>query len=137
MARFTSDNQPARGRGKSERTKILEAMKRAGKTEESFYDALIERAFMPDDNFGYKEVLQRLAPLRKAVMPDVEFELDKNSTPQEKAAQILDAVSSSKIPPDIGMGLINAIRNVIEIEANTELKARIEKLEEMINAQSS
>jgi hypothetical protein len=133
MAKFTSENQPQKGRGKSERTKILDAMKRQGRGEEGFYDVLVARAFDPEDNFAYKELLQRIAPLRKAVMPDIEFELDLKASPQEKAAQILNAVSQAIIPPDIGMGLINAIRNVIDIEANTELKERIEKLEAMIN----
>ena len=47
---FGKGKQPSKRRGKSERTKILEAMSRAGKTEEGFYDELVARAENPDDN---------------------------------------------------------------------------------------
>lgn len=132
MPQFTSENQPKKGRGKSERTKIIEAMGRQGKTESGFYDHLVTMAFDVDNTFAYKELLQRMAPLKKAVLPNVSFDLDKEATPQDKAAQILTAISESEIPPDIGIGLINAIRNVLDIEANTELKAEIERIKDKL-----
>ena len=38
---FDKDKQPAKGRGRSERTKILDAMKETNKTEEGFYQLLV------------------------------------------------------------------------------------------------
>ena len=131
---FTSDRQPASRRGKSERTKIIESLERNASSEDAFYDSLILRALDKDDTMAYKEVLQRLAPLRKAVMPEIEFDLTEAGTPLEKSIEILDAVSKGVLPPDVGIGLINAIRNVLDIEANTELKDRIEKMEDALNA---
>ena len=136
MPKFSAKNQP-KGRGKSERTKILEALKRNGKTESGFYDTLIERALDPDDTFALREVLNRFSPLKKSVMPDVEFNFNAKGTPVEQVSQLLDAVSNGDIPPDVASMLINSIKGAIEIEVNTELKGRIEKLEDMLNAQPS
>ena len=134
MPEFSSENQPKnrKGRGPSERTKILEAMKRKGITEDGFYDLLVERSLSPDDSFALKELLSRFSPLKKSVMPDVEFEFNKEGTPVQQVSQLLDAISQSKVPPDVGVMLITAIKNAIDIEVNTELKERIEKLEAMI-----
>jgi len=78
---FSKDKQPPKGRGKSERTKILDAMKRQAKTEDGFYDELIIRAFNPDDNFTFKEVLARMSPIPKAVSPVYKFDLPKGAKP--------------------------------------------------------
>lgn len=130
---FSKDNQPKNRKGVSERTKILDALKRKGKTEEDFYDHLIEKAIDENDTFTLKEILARFSPLKKTVMPNVEFEFNKKGTPVEQVSQLLDAVSSSMLPPDVGSMLISAIRNAIDIEMNTEIKVRLEKLEKMFS----
>jgi len=124
-------------RGKSERTKILDALEKQGKTEEGFYEMLVTRALDPEDSFALREVLNRFSPLKKSVMPDVEFNFNARGTPVQQVSQLLDAVSNGEIPPDVASMLINSIKGAIEIEVNTELKVRIEKLEEMLNAQPS
>tara|TARA_R110000803_G_scaffold166271_1_gene229616 strand:+ start:216 stop:644 length:429 start_codon:yes stop_codon:yes gene_type:complete len=129
---FTKANQP-KGRGKSERTKILEAMVRFGKTEEGFYDLLMEKAFNPEDNFTFKELLNRLSPIPKAVSPLYKFDLPKDSKPHEKADYILTAIADGEIPGDIGNICIQAIKAMIDIEEYTDLKERIIKLEETLN----
>jgi hypothetical protein len=135
--KFSDENQPDEGsrkpRGKGGRTKILEALKRAGKDEDGFYDLLVSRSFDPEDSFSFKELLARLAPLKKSVMPSVEFEFNKAGTPAEQVAQILDAISEGFVPPDVGNMIISSVKNAVEIEANTDLKHRIEALENMIN----
>lgn len=120
-------------RGKAERTKILEALKRASTTEEGFYDLLIKRALDPDDSFALREVLARFSPIKKAVLPDAEFEFNKDGSPVQQVAQILDAISNGQVAPDVGATIINAVKNAIDIEVNTEIKARIESLEKALN----
>lgn len=134
MTRFTSELQPTgrRPRGKAERTKILDAMKRESKSEEDFYDLLVRRAFNPDDSFGAPELLKRLAPLSKATMPLVEFDFDSSATPSEQASQILDAAASGQIPPDIAQTFINAIASMLKIDEITELQKRLESIEEQL-----
>ena len=132
---FSSNNQPVSRRGKAERTKILEALKRSGKTEDDFYDHLVARALDSEDTFALREILNRFSPLKKSVLPDVEFEFDKLGSPTQQAAQILDATSSGVIPPDIALIFIQSIKSALDIEQATDLKERVDALEAMLNAQ--
>ena len=132
---FSKSNQP-KGRGKSERTKILDAMKRAGQTEEGFFDLLMEKAFNPEDNFTFKELLNRMSPMPKAVNPIVEFDFPKEAKPHVQAAFVLDAVASGVIPSDIGNMFVQSIKDMIDIEEFTSLKARIEALEKALSGES-
>ena len=108
-------------------------MVRFGETEEGFYDLLMQKAFNPDDNFTFKELLNRLSPIAKAVSPLYKFDLPKDSKPHEKADYILTAIADGEIPGDIGNICIQAIKAMIDIEEYTDLKERIIKLEETLN----
>ena len=132
---FDKESQPKerKPRGKSERTKILEAMERQVKTEDEFYDELIIRAFNPDDNFTFKEVLSRMSPIPKAVSPVYKFDLPKEAKPHEKANYVLTAIANGDLPSDIGNICIQAIKSMIDIEEYTDLKERIIKLEAVLN----
>lgn len=133
--KFSEDNQPKRRAPRSvgERKKILQALERAGVSEEGFYDILVDRAVNnPDDNFALDNVMKRLMPIRKSVMPNVEFEFNKDGTPAEQVSQILDAISNADVPPDIGSLIINSIKSAVEVEESTDLKARIEAIEAML-----
>lgn len=129
--------QKRTSRGLSDRTKILNAMKRAGKTENGFYDFLVSRALDVDDNFALKEVLARISPLKKAVMPSVEFDFDVNTSPASQVSQLLDAASKGEIPPDIASTFIQSVKAAVDIEEATDLKERIESLEKLLNERSS
>ena len=133
---FSKDVQPSRRRGKSERTKILDSFKRMAKTEEEFYDYLTERAFNPDDNFSFKELLSRLSPIPKAVAPVVEFDFPKDAKPHIQASCVLDAVSKGVIPSDIGNSFIQSIKAMVDIEEYTSLKERIEAIEKSLGLNS-
>lgn len=131
---FTSENQPKKRKGKHPRTKILEAMERQGETEEGFYDLLVSRAFNDvDDNFSFGELLKRFSPVYKQVAPPIEFEFPKTGLPHEQAASVMNAVAAGQIPPDIGATFVTAIKSMVDIEESTELKKRIEQLEDMLN----
>lgn len=132
---FDSDNQPKarKPRGKSERTKLLDAMSRAGQTEEGFYDLLMEKAFNPEDSFTFKELLVRLSPIPKATSPLVKFEFPKDAKPHVQAAHVLSAIAEGDIPSDIGNVFVQSIKAMIDIEEYTDLKERIEKLEAALN----
>lgn len=130
---FNKDNQPTKRRGKSERNKLLDAMERAGKTEEGFYDLLMEKAFNPEDNFTFKELLSRISPIPKAVSPTVQFDFPKDARPHVQAAHVLAAIAEGKIPSDIGNVFVQSIKAMIDIEEYTDLKERIERLEAALN----
>ena len=129
---FSEDKQPIKRRGKSERTKILEAMDRGAKTEEEFYDLLIARAFNVEDQFGFGELLKRISPIPKQVSPSIKFDFNKELKPHQQAAQIMDAISDGEVPPDLGVLFVQAIKSMIDIEEYTDLKDRIESIEKSL-----
>jgi len=130
--KFGKDKQPKNRRGKAERTKILEAMKRQSRTEDSFYDYLVTRAFNPEDTFGAPELLKRLYPIPKATLPLVEFEFDENAIPAVQASQIMKASSMGKIAPDVANTFISSIASMLKIEEVTEIKKEIEQIKEKL-----
>lgn len=132
---FTEENQPStrKGRGKSEKTKFFEALGRKGKTEEDFYDLVIERAFDPDDNFAFKEALARLCPLTKSVAPFIEFDFPEDAPPHIQASAVMKGIADGLVPPDLGGQFIQSIKAMIDIEEYTVIKERIEKLEKALN----
>lgn len=130
---FTSENQPKKKpRGKSERTKFLEALKRNSYSEDDFYDQLVSEAMAEKSPIAMSEILKRVSPIAKQVAPTITFELDKNGKPHEKAGQVLDAIADGDVPPDLGAMLINAIKAFVDLD-NSDLKERIEKIEDMLN----
>lgn len=126
---FNKDNQP-KGRGKSERTKILEAMERAGKTEDGFYDLLMEKAFNPKDSFTFKELLNRISPIPKSVSPTYQFELDEKGKPHEQAIQTLKAMADGNLPSDIGREFLTAISSMLNIQEKTDFEERLKAIED-------
>ncbi len=135
---FSTDNQP-KGRGKAKKSLMLEAIKSVCGDEQEFLkqvvtiglgDALNELAPNPA---LLTLVINRIEPPLKAISPMVNFEFNHKSKPHEQANQILQAVSDSQIAPDIGQMFISSIKSMIDIEEYTDLKERIEKLEELLN----
>ncbi len=129
---FGKDKQPTKRtpRGKSERNKILDAMKRAGKTEEDFYDMLLVRSLDVEDNFGFKEMLNRISPIPKAVAPLYKFDFNEDGTPYEKSCQVLKAMANGVLPSDVGAMFINGIQSMLKIQEITELERMIKELED-------
>lgn len=131
---FSSTNQPKDrpGRGKSQRTKLIESMERLGKTEEGFYDILISKAFNPEDDFAIKEVLQRMHPAKKAVAPSIEWDYDPKDSPLVSSEKIISATANGDIPPDIAKMMLDSISAMMKIEEITDLKDRIDSLESSV-----
>lgn len=131
---FSAENQPSSGnrRGKSPKTKILEALKRQSKTEDEFWDLLILRALDPDDNIALKEILARLSPTTKATLPNIEFKFDAKATPKVQASQILDAAAKGIIAPDIAQIFVSSLASMMKIEEVTELAKRLTEIEKQL-----
>jgi hypothetical protein len=131
------DNLPARGKGK--KSLMLEAIRSVCGNEQDFLkqvvtiglgDAVNEIAPNPT---LLTLVLNRIEPPLKAISPMVNFEFNPKAKPHEQANQILQAVADSQIAPDIGQMFVASIKSMIDIEEYTDLKERIEKLEEVLN----
>ncbi len=129
---FDKERQPRKRRGPSERTKIMAAMERKSKDEEGFYDLLVQRAFNPEDNFAFKELLTRLYPIPKQTMPMIEFEFNEEADPHVQASQIMKAASSGHIPPDVAGAFISSIASMLKIEEITKIKDEIEEIKRLM-----
>ncbi|AUR86904.1 hypothetical protein NVP1091O_01, partial [Vibrio phage 1.091.O._10N.286.52.B12] len=130
--KFSKDNQPQNRRGKSERTKLLEAFKRKQRNPEDFYDSMVDLAFTSEDNFARSEVFKRMYPIAKSVMPTCEWEYPSSGTALQKADAIYKAISEGDLPADVGLALISALTNLIKIEETTELKDRLSEIEKAL-----
>lgn len=135
---FSADKQP-KGRGKAKKSLMLEAIRSACGTEQEFLDQVIKiglgdplNELAPNPTL-LTLVLNRIEPPLKAIAPMVEFEFDVNAKPHEQGNQILKAVGDGQLAPDIGQMFISSIKSMIDIEEYTDLKERIEKLEELLN----
>ena len=128
MTAATRKRMPARG--KSERTKILEAMRRCGKTEDGFYNLLITKSHDEEDSFTFKELLIRLSPVPKAVNPLYEFPFDEKGSHHKQSMQIVSAIASGKIPSDIGHSIINTISSMLNIQEKTDFEERLKAIED-------
>ena len=150
MTTFDTDNQPSKRRGKAFKTKLFEAMKAKSLlnstpemnvelVEQKFIEHLAYEAMKTEnpDIYLLKDLMNRSFPPLKATMDTFNFELDPDSSPSDKAQAILVATSMGDIPPDVGTMLIGAAKNALDIEALTELKDRIMKLEEMFEKAQS
>ena len=147
---FTSENQPEnrKKRGKSFKNKLLDVIREESMinvtpgasletAEKAFIKTLARRAFSEDDAQGLtllRELLSKSYPTLKSTMDTFTFDLKEDSTPAEKAAAILSAIAQGEIPPDVGSTLIQAAKNMIDIELATDLKERIEALEKLYDS---
>ena len=131
---FNADNQPKqrKPRGKSERTKILESFKRLSRTEDEFYDLLTDKAFSPEDQFSFKELLSRLSPIPKAVAPLINFTFDKEGNIGQQSAQIVDAIAKGEIPPDLGNLLMGSMQAMYKIKELSEFAEKLDQLETLL-----
>lgn len=134
---FDKGNQPKdrKPRGKSERTKILEAMERTGKTEDGFYNLLVDKAHNPEDQFSFGELLKRLSPISKSVAPMIKFNLPENTKPHEKASYVIQAIANGDIPADLGNIVIAGITSMLKIQEVTDFEERLAAIEKLQNEQ--
>lgn len=138
------DNLPARGR--SNKTIILEAMREASvlelhkdstkdDAEKAFFTMIINSAIDPGDpNCGMciKLLSDKGWASVKPSNDCVNFEFDHKADVHIQAAQIVKAISTGDLAPDIGGGIITAIRSMMGIEADTIIRKRIGDIEKSL-----
>lgn len=139
-------NPEERKRGKAFKTLLFDAIRdqclldandnsTKEEVERLYIGHIAARAFDKDDKDSgtlLKETLSKSYPGLKSTLPSIHFELPENATPLQKANAILDAVASGTIPPDVGAILVQAAKHTIDIEMATELKDRMDKIEESL-----
>lgn len=139
--KFSSDNQPP-PRGKSYRTVLLEALRAANNpmNEIEFVTYYINRAMTSDDAQAsgmLREIFLRLNPIPKPVAPPIEFDFPADGTPVEKMDAIIKGVSTGAVPADIGKMMADIIKSGLDIQEVTELTARLERLEKLLEEKNA
>lgn len=138
MAKFSKDYQPP-GERKSVprfRTLMLDALKERGVDERGFVRELVTKAMEPGLQQGayLSELLKRYAPVPRSTLEAVVVSgFDETGTPLEQAQAVYNAMAAGEIPPDVGQIFIDSISKLLAIEEITELKARLDKLEDIVN----
>lgn len=130
---FSKTNQPKARRGKDVRTKMLDAIKKVtGKNEAAFYQEIADRAMKQGDVMLMKELMMRVAPVAKPVAPDVHFDFPEDGSPVAQVDAIMKAVSTGKVPADVGQMLVNMIRAKLDVLEISELAGRLDAIEKML-----
>lgn len=134
---FSSENQPPNKRGKDKRKLLVEALERKGFTEETLYDTIVDMAINQRDTAMMKELIVRFSPLPKPVAPVFEVDFPDDGTPVEKIDAVIRGIASGIIPADIGKMFAEVIKTGLDVEEVTELAARLERLEKLLEQQQS
>ncbi len=137
-------------RGKGRKSLMLDAIRKACKTEAAFLEqvvlvgmgGMVEVGVDEDKNpiMEYKPpnsmllslVINRIEPPLKSVLPMVKFNFTKNAKPHIQAAEVMVAVSDGELTPDVGHMFVQSIKAMIDIEEGTALKERIEEIEKKL-----
>jgi hypothetical protein len=138
MAKFGKNNQPPNEHKRLPkfRTRMIDALKARGVDEQGFVALLVSKALDGEGNNGVyiSELLKRYAPITKATLEPVDIaNFPQEGTPLQKAEAVYNAMAAGEIPPDVGQIFIDSISKLLAIEEITELKARLDKLEAIVN----
>ena len=142
VMKFSSEYQPA-GRGLSYRNRLIEALKRCGLGEEEFLDAFIRTSIrMTEENPTQgvqmlKEIFLRISPVQKSMAPPVNFKYRKDATPVEQIEDVIQSVSSGELPIDVASQVVSMIKIGLDVKELTELAARLERLEKLLEQQNA
>lgn len=138
------------GRGKSNQNRVLDALRSESvkallslpdeptrdQAEEAFFAKIAQRALDVDDQNSamlLKVLVDKGWASPKSTHDPVKFNFPKDGTPAEKAFSIVEAIGNGEIAPDIGQMIMGIIKDSVVIEEATDLKARIEELEAIID----
>ena len=67
------------------------------------------------------------------MMEPVKFSLPKSGSVLEKTEAVMQAIATGKLPPDIGVSMIQALGTVSRIIETDELAKELAEIKEMLN----
>lgn len=136
------------GRGRSNKTKILEAIRKESfeslaegatndECEVAFFRHIVRRIQCgvgdKDSGMLLKFLGDKAWSSMKPTLGNVEFDFDPDSEPHEQASQVMAAAAKGEIAPDVAQMFVASIANMLKINEITEIKERLEALEQMIS----
>jgi len=91
-------------------------------------DAMVEKA-LEGDTGAAGLILSRVLPALRSQSERVNFEFDASAPVARQVEQVLAAIASGAVAPDVGKQIIEAIGALSAIRATEELEARLAALE--------
>lgn len=132
---FNSENQPKNRRGKDKRQLLIAALERQELSEEALYDKIVSMAVIDGDSAMMKELIVRFSPLPKPVAPTFEVDFPDEGTAVEKIDAVIRGIATGVIPADLGKTFAEVVRVGLDVREVTELAARLERLERLLESQ--
>lgn len=131
---FTSENQPKnrKTRGKCKRTMIIDALKAQGKTEDQFWEAVVERALSGDDAQMMTLVAKKLFPDTKATYDKYNINIKKGANRLDRAEAILQTALTGDIPIDVAERFLTSLADVAKVEEVDSILERLAVIEEAL-----
>ena len=133
---FSSTNQP-KGRGKSKKTLILDALEAESQTEEQFWRAVVKKAmFGGNDRDGDSQMMalvgKKLFPDSKATYEAYEIPLTDGDKRIDRAEAIMQAAMSGMLPIDVAERFLNGLADVAKVEEVDSILERLAVIEEAL-----
>ena len=121
-----SPNPAGRPKGSTPQTILMQRMLA---NADGVVDAILSKAL--DGDVGAASlIISRLVPSLKARAECVNFDLQTDTPISEQISQVLEAVATGAVAPDVAKIIIDSIKALGEVRATEELEARIAALEE-------
>lgn len=135
------------GRGRSNKTKILEALRLESfeslpedatndQSEVAFFRHIIRRIKLGVDDKDSGMLLKFLGDKgwssMKPTLGSVEFDFDEKAEPHEQASQVMAAAARGEISPDVAQMFVASIANMLKINEITEIRERLEQIEKQL-----
>lgn len=96
---------------------------------------LVAKALEGDSNSA-AIVLSKVMPSVKAQAEKVQFDLNTDAPISEQVAQVLDAIATGAVAPDVGRLIIDSVARLSDVRMQETLEARIEALEAASNGRA-
>jgi hypothetical protein len=142
---FSSTNQPASKKTSAHnRTLLVQAIEKVKHKSKDASGELVEKQLNEADYLQIvvekslgdpglmREVITRLNPVPKPVLPECTIDWPDNASPMEKIEAVTRSVSKGEISADVATMVINMIKTQVELAEKTELMERIERIEAML-----
>lgn len=117
-----------RGRPPGRPDKRLLATEQMLQEMRGIVSVLVAKALEGDSNSA-AIVLSKVLPSVKAQAEKVQFDLNTDAPISEQVAQVLDAIATGAVAPDVGRLIIDSVARLSDVRMQETLEARIEALE--------
>lgn len=127
-SKFTSPIQQARKTNEASRKQLREALNAMIPSAVTSLQKRVDEG----DLGALQLIASRVLPVPKSTMEPVKFSLPAKSSLVEKCDAVMRAIATGKLPPDIGLNMMQALNGMAKVIETEELAKQIEELKQML-----